>query len=246
MTKNTIIATLANADTKDEVVEALTAATVAQLKSALKAAGRPARGKKADLIASLIEWENERRAAATVRHANGGAAFPGVRKLYNAIQKLSPADRTQLAGEFGVELKDGSKARYVRDICRDIAKACVEQQVVPEVLADLVAPRTRSRKPAQRVRVDVIVEHLLAGATVADIATAVLADFPTRKNGEADTHERLTAYVRGAIYHLRRGTGCTLAKQTGGVTIEAKDGVFTMKAPKGIEQDEAGRYRIAE
>jgi len=153
------------------------------------------------------------------------------RRILNAVKKLSRDRRGELYQEAtGQEVPKGA---MVRDLCREIARHLAEQDQLPEDV-DAKLHRPKKKGPAKPKRIDTILECLRRknGATVDEIADALLETFPhvsARWGGGPAEREQYQRFARVAISHLRAGRVFAIAKDN----------------PVDVARDEAGRYSIS-
>ena len=140
--------------------------------------------------------------------------------------------RAELATRLGVEVK---KTHSVREIARNIAKAIATSGSMPSEIADRVKPPKQKTESGPR-RIETIVACLRRknGASVDEIAQALLEAFPTysaRHGGAKADVEGYKPFIRTAMGHLRAYRQFSEAR-----AMEA--------AGETIERSDDGRYRI--
>lgn len=157
-----------------------------------------------------------------------GAHGMTARKIGNAVAKLPRERRLELyATHIGGE--PPAKAT-VKVVVREIANALAALDTLPEdVSCKVWVKPSKKEGPSSPKRIDTILSCLRKGATINEIADALLAEFPEvteRWGGGTADREQYQRFARVAISHLRAGRVFAVAKN-GALKIErTEDGRF--------------------
>lgn len=191
--------------------------TVAAAAEAVEAAASAA-GKVARAAALLAGTAQPRVAAKAVRAPKapaeitvGGTTYP-TRRLMRTLRRVGVASRSKLAKELGVNT-DGMT---VRDATRALAAALNGKPELPVVLRDAMelaeaksAPKgSRPAKEGSRIGFMIGLLRRPQGATVEEIADAMLKQFPTlspRRGGGPASRDNYVTFARTCIAHLQHG-----------------------------------------
>lgn len=194
-----------------------------------------AKGAKPGKPVTLAKGAVDKAAGRKAKAAPDAAELSRV--AYKALQSGGfPAEtRVKLAAKYDVPMQDAKgKNRYTREINRDLAKAIAASGKLPK---GMELPTAKPKAEPKPKRIETIVRVLRAkkGATIKEIAEALLADFPEysgRHGGGAAELAVYESFARTAISHLRAHRQFAAAK-----AMEA--------AGETVVRGEDGRYRIA-